>query len=211
LTGLPWYEDEGTRLLHLGVAYSHRNPDGASVRYRQRPEAHLAHRYLDTESESGCRITDARADDVDLFGLESALVLGRFSLQAEYIKSMVDTTLGGDFDFDGYYIYGSYFLTGEHRPYKLGSGEFGRVKPKRNFSLGNDGGWGAWEIALRYSTLDLNDGLIRGGQEDNWTVGLNWYLTPNSRLMLNYVHADVEHDFYDGDLDILQTRVQVDF
>jgi phosphate-selective porin OprO/OprP len=211
LTGLPWYADEGRKLLHLGLAYSHRNPDGAPVRYRQRPESHLANRYLDTNGAAGYRLIDARADDIDLWGLEWALVLGPFSLQSEYMTSMVETTFGGDFDFDGYYVYGSYFLTGENRRYKLDSGKFDRIKPTRNFSFGEDGGWGAWEVAVRYSTLDLNDGIIRGGQEDNWTLGLNWYLTPNSRMMLNYVMADIEHDLYEGDLNIFQTRFQIDF
>ena len=29
--------------------------------------------------------------------------------------------------------------------------------------------------------------------------------------MLNYVRATIDHGFYKGDLDVLQTRFQVDF
>jgi phosphate-selective porin OprO/OprP len=212
LTGLPWYEEDGRKLLHLGVAYSHRNPDGAAIRYSQRPEAHLARRYVDTESAAGFRIADARADDVDLWGLESALVVGPFSLQGEYMLSQVDTTFGGDLDFDGYYVLASYFLTGENRVYRKGKAVFDRIKPKRDFSFsGEKKGWGAWELALRYSSIDLDDEIIRGGQEDNWTVALNWYLNPNTRVMLNYINANIDHDLYAGDVDIFQTRFQVDF
>jgi len=210
--GVPWYQEDGRKLLHLGLAYSHRNPDGANYRVRQRPEAHLANRYVNTDGWAGFRIRDAWADDVDLWGLESALVFGPFSLQGEYMLSDVDTKFADDVDLDGCYVQASYFLTGENRAYKLGSGVFDRVKPKRNFSLSGDNrGWGAWELALRYSSIDLDDGIIRGGQEDKWTLGCNWYLNPNTRVMLNYVMADIDHDLYDGDLNIFETRFQIDF
>ncbi|MEM1202125.1 MAG: porin, partial [Acidobacteriota bacterium] len=57
-------------------------------------------------------------------------------------------------------------------------------------------------------TLDLNDGAISGGEEDNWTVGVNWYPNPATRLMLNYVHADVDGE---GEGDFILVRWQVDF
>ena len=68
--------------------------------------------------------------------------------------------------------------------------------------------WGAFQIAARVSTLDLNDSDIRGGQELNFTLGLNWFLLANLRLSANYVHGRV---FGQGDVDILQARFQVDF
>ncbi len=210
LTGLPWYEDDGRKLLHLGVAYSHRNPDGANYRFRERPESHLANRYVNTDGFVGFRTRDGSVDGVDLWGFESALVYGPFSLQGEYMLADVDTEFAGNPDFDGYYLQASYFLTGENRRYKQSSAAFDRVKLNNNFSPGS-GNWGAWEVALRYSSIDLNDGIIRGGEEDNWTAALNWYLNPNTRVMLNYILADVEHDLYEGDLDILQCRFQVDF
>ena len=218
VTGLPWYEQDGRRLLHLGLAYSHRNPDGESPRgairgWRTRPESHLANRYLDTDSGllNGYRVVNARLDDVDLWGAEAALVYGPLCVQGEYMTALTDTDFAGHMDFDGYYIQAGYFLTGEHRPYKTTDAAFTRVHPKRDFSLGEERGWGAWELALRYSSLDLNDGIIRGGQEDNFALGLNWYLNANTRLMLNYIYADIEGCLYEGDLDILQGRFQVDF
>jgi phosphate-selective porin len=115
-------------------------------------------------------------------------------------------------EFDGFYIYGSYFLTGESRNYSTSSGAFDRVKPKTDFHP-TEGGWGAWEIGLRYSNIDLSDGNVNGGEADNITVGLNWYLNPNVRWMANYVYSDVENreGVSDDDLNIVQTRFQIDF
>ena len=109
-------------------------------------------------------------------------------------------------NFQGFYVYGSYFLTGENRVYKTSSGAFDRMSPKRNFD--GNGGLGAWEIALRYSNLDLNDADFSGGELDDFTVGVNWYLNPNTRFMWNYVFADLDDI---GDTNIFQTRFQIDF
>jgi len=46
-----------------------------------------------------------------------------------------------------------------------------------------------WEVAARYSTLDLPDGGVLGGEEENWTVGVNWYVNRNVRVSANYVDA----------------------
>ncbi len=80
------------------------------------------------------------------------------------------------------------------------------MKPKRNF--GKDSGPGAWQVAARYSSVDLNDESIRGGQLDDITLGINWHLNPNTRVMCNYIRARLRHV---GDVDILQTRLQIDF
>ncbi|MCC6696011.1 MAG: hypothetical protein IT365_10320, partial [Candidatus Hydrogenedentes bacterium] len=213
VTGLPWYEDEGEKLLHLGAAYSVRNPDGARVNYGVRPETRLAlFRYIDPDAlPQSFRLRDARADDVNLLGLEAATVLGPFSLQSEYIRSDYDSTFAGDLTFDGYYVQGSYFLTGEHRPYRNESGIFDRVVPEHNFNLRKRDGWGAWEVTARYSSVDLTDKPIWGGEQTAYTLGLNWYLNPNVRITWNYIHNEVEQERFDGDFDVFQTRFQFEF
>jgi phosphate-selective porin OprO/OprP len=198
VTALPIYEDKGANLLHLGVAYSYRNPDD-SIRYRQRPEAHLTDRFVDTGTFAG--------DQVDLVGLEAAWVNGPLSLQGEYMMASADRLgSGSDVDFDGYYVQASYFLTGEHRKYKTTEGAFSRTKPEKNYSAA--GGSGAWEIKARYSGLDLSDRDITGGELNNITAGLNWYLNPNTKIMWDYVHADKDDV---GQADMLMMRLQFDF
>ncbi len=208
---LPWYKKEGNKLLHLGLAYSHRNPNGASFRYRAQPDSALANYYVDTDKYQGFRLgEDAVVDDLDLVGSELLFIYGPFSIQAEYASSFVDTLLAGNERFSGGYLYASYFLTGETRAYNLNTGTLTRVIVKESFDP-KRGKWGAWELGLRYSWIDLDSKVIRGGEEATWTLGLNWYLNPNTRLMLNYSRADVEHDLYEGTLNILQTRLQIDF
>lgn len=196
ITGIPWYEGKD-RLLHLGLAYSYRDAKDDSVRFRERPETHLAPEFVDTGGIG--------ADSENRYGIETALVYGPLSVQGEYMVAKVDALSGSDPEFSGYYAYVSYFLTGEHRAYKKSAGAFSRVKPKANFGKG---GFGAWELALRYSALDLNDETITGGELEDITFGVNWYLNPNVRVMGNYVRADLDGV---GDANIFQTRFQIDF
>jgi phosphate-selective porin OprO/OprP len=212
VTGLPLYQDKGKKLVHLGFSYAHEDLGNANTfRYRSRPEAHLAaNRPVDTGSEAGTNI--------NRYAIEAAGVWGPWSVQGEWMQSKVSTPAGvPGVGYDGWYAHASYFFTGEHRKYKTKSGAFGRVSPINNFD--GKGSWGAWQLALRYSTLDLNDDnsalSYRGGKIDNITVGLNWYLNPNTRFMFNYINADTESVTVPtvdaGKMDIFMSRFQVDF
>lgn len=200
LTGLPIYEDGGKKLLHLGVSYSHRNYHNDTVRFRERPEAHLAPRLVDTGTFP--------AEYGDFIGTEAAWVDGPFSLQGEYVHAFIEgrSRYYGDPQFWAASVQASYFFTGEHRPYKTSAGAFNRVKPLHNY--GRDGGVGAWELAARYSYLSLNDSRIRGGRLSDVTVGLNWYLNPSVRSMWNYVLANPSKG---GDVSAFMWRFQVAF
>jgi len=72
------------------------------------------------------------------------------------------------------------------------------------------GGSGAWEIAGRFSTLDLNDGAILGGEVDVITIGLNWYLNRNTRVMLNLQDIDLDQGGADK-VQAVQVPFQIDF
>lgn len=191
---------EKTRAIHLGASLAREEPldDGDDIRIRQRPEFHVTgQRIVDTG-------TISNIDNIQKVGLEAAGVFGPFSLQAEYLKASLSRETGfDDVDFDGSYVTASYFLTGESRPYSAKKGKFGRVKPKSKN--------GAWEVALRYSTLDLNDGAVQGGEVDNMTLGLNWYVNPNVRIMANYIDVDAERAGVNDDPSIFAMRAQIDF
>jgi len=200
LTAAPIYADNGKKVLHMGLAYSHKwLDDNATDSFKARPESHLTTDFVDT--------ANIHASNVDLLGSELAMVYGPFSLQGEYMHGFVDSEDSGDLEFNGYYAQGSYFLTGEHRNYSKSSGAFGRGKLKEKFSI-QEGGTGAWEIALRYSDVDLNDKDIHAGEMEDYTVGLNWYLYSNLRIMFDYIYADLENY---GSSNIYQSRFQLEF
>jgi phosphate-selective porin OprO/OprP len=199
--GRPYLSEDGSKYVHLGASASHRTFDD-TLRIRQRPENHFTDRLVNTGTFA--------ADDALVIGAEAAVVSGPFSAQGEYFHMDIDGGSGmSDADFSGYYVQGSWFLTGEHRRYKEGSGVFDKIKPKKNFNGFGKGGAGAWELAARFSNIDLNDGGITGGEEDNVTLGLNWYLNPNLKLMLNYVHGELDGTAYDDDFDSVSARFQV--
>ncbi|MGH8596359.1 MAG: OprO/OprP family phosphate-selective porin, partial [Gammaproteobacteria bacterium] len=205
---LTWAPFFGTdRVLHLGIAAARVQPAQAAssgmktVRFRSKPESNIISDGL-TESatltangrtlgRSSGRLVDSGnipggVNDYILLGAEAAAVYGPASLQGEYIDVTVDRDTGGDLSFSGYYLFGSWFLTGESRNYKADRGIFDIIQPKRPFSL-KDGGWGAWEVAVRFSSIDLTDGRVAGGVENDVTAGINWYPTAYTRLMVNYV------------------------
>lgn len=192
--------NEPGKLLHFGLGLNYRDLQPSNeVRFSQAAESNV----------SGVRIVDTsvldNADSMLKSGLELATVMGPFTAQAEYIRASVDRDNISDADFDGWYVQSSYFLTGESRPYK--NGVFGGIKPNRRLG---DGGIGAWEVAMRYSSLDLNDGDINGGEADSMTLGLNWYPVPMLRFSANYVHVlDIDGGLYDGDEpNVFQVRSQ---
>ncbi|GAA0560476.1 porin [Rhizomicrobium electricum] len=122
------------------------------------------------------------------------------------------TVQPSDNTFSGWYVQGSWVLTGESHVYNAASASFGAPKPAKNFSL-KDGTWGAFELAARFSDLDLNShtgntdnvvsawtgtsktytyyNTVRGGEQKIVTVALNWYLNPAIRMALQYQYIDV--------------------
>jgi phosphate-selective porin OprO/OprP len=203
-TGAPWRKKRKT--LHFGFALSARSPDDErEISFDAEPESNLTDlSYLDTDD-----IDDV--EQVDRYGLEAALVLGSWSIQAEYMLAKIERRedLSG-LEFDGSYIYTSWIMTGESRNYNRRKGSFSGIEP--------DSEGGAWELALRVSELDLNSEEVTGGAAKQVTLGLNWYANSRTRFMLNYVRVDNDEDANaDGDVsgddepEILQFRAQIDF
>lgn len=86
-----------------------------------------------------------------------------------------------------YYGFASYFLTGESKAYHVRNGAANRIKSNRPFQF-NGSGWGAWEIATGYDYIDMNSGVIAGGEADMVRFGLNWYLHSNVKFQENVIH-----------------------
>jgi phosphate-selective porin OprO/OprP len=175
--GTPVYTEKGESLLHAALAFSLRDPEARSDTFSSRGDTSVGPTLASTGAFS--------VDSSRTLALEMAYKKGPFSTQGEYIHFTSKEYRGApDFDptFKAWYLMASYFLTGEERPYK--SGSFQRVKPKTNFD--GNGGVGAWEVAARFGKLDLDSDSLSGGQLRQVTLGVNWYLNPQARVMLNY-------------------------
>jgi len=139
----------------------------------------------------------AGVSGAQVYSAEAAGTIGSLYLQGEYFWYNVDRGFLGlpSVKFQGGYAQAGYILTGETRKYNPGSASYGGVVPTNPFSL-SGGGWGAWEIAGRVSTVDLNDQLgiangVAGGRQTIYTAAVNWYINRNIRFMFDYLHGDV--------------------
>ena len=197
-------------LTHVGVhgSYSYQiadalGPDAAAgaarypVQFQERPELRV----------DGTRLVSTGGIDAShasTAGVEVAAQKRNLFIQAEYEHYGIErrNSALSDPDFSGWYVEGSWILTGERRKYNLSTFAFDAPPVDHPFDL-KQGTWGAWELAMRYSELDLNyhqgqaglatpaDG-VRGGDQQIFTAGVDWYLNPILRFVLQYQHVDID-------------------
>jgi phosphate-selective porin OprO/OprP len=128
--------------------------------------------------------------------------------------------------FGGGYVEGGWVITGEPIRYSVGDAAFARPRVTNPFSLG--GGIGAWELAGRYSVMNLNSNVIDGvaesvtggvfgGFQQVYGAALSWYPNDRLRLMLQFQYVNVNKLDPTGKIQIgqrfetLAGRVQVAF
>jgi phosphate-selective porin OprO/OprP len=211
LTWLPWLQDEGRYLVHVGIAGKYMGLDEEQIRFRSR--GNLRSGAPSSFNPVFANTGNMLGDQEQQLGLELVSVWGPWSFASEWVGAWVNdaftlpgqptgagfqpppgTSLGTYFA-EGAYVEALYFLTGEHRAYNRKTGAFDRVIPHENFFLvktpyGPCGGWGAWQVGARYGWLDLNDSGLNGGRLNSLTLGINWFLNPNLKFQANY---DVTH------------------
>ena len=200
---------EKTKSVHLGASVRYRGfEDDDDVRYRQRAAQNH------TTSQRFVNTGNFDADSDLTYGVEAAGVWGPFSLQGEYMRVSANTDSGSDPDFYGWYVDASVFLTGESRSYKGSKGSFGRVKVANPV---NEGGLGAWQLAVRYDYIDLTDdgaGFTDTGEQSSILANVNWHLNNYTRFMLGYGYSDIDDAAGvqgNGDVQAVTFRAQIDW
>jgi len=115
-------------------------------------------------------------DQADAFTVDAMGVFGSFHAMAEYLDHTAEPEAGSDIDTTGYAVEAGYFLTGESLKWKKGytSG----ISPKSKY--------GAWQVAARFESVEVDPGTSMEDEYDQFTLGVNYYPTKNTRLMLNY-------------------------
>ncbi len=140
------------------------------------------------------------ASKVTEFGFETAATYAGIYGQGGWFRFNVERrTAVPNPDFSGWYAALTYSLTGEQHQYDPTTASFRGLRPAK--PLGREGGYGAWEVAARYSSIDLDfnplnpaaAGGIVGGKQDVWTLGVNWYVNNAIRFSLDYDNIQVNH------------------
>ncbi|MDB5344579.1 MAG: porin [Schlesneria sp.] len=176
------------------------------------------------------------ANSFNMFGLETVYQNGPWGATAEYMATVVDSPVG-PITYQGASGFIAYRLTGENRVYDKKTATLGKLVPFADFiPLGGDGikGWGAWEVAGRYSIIDLRNpdnlsgryydsatnsftasaakGAQGNGVLQDTTLGLTWFLNTHTKVQFNWIHAMLDNKYKGfSTADLFVSRVQVDF
>jgi phosphate-selective porin OprO and OprP len=188
-----------TGYLHIGASGSVRETQqGSGVQLFGTGESPLA---------SGLGPHSALQPGTDryrLLGGEMAVRLGSLLMLSEYIRANV---MSGGPTWHGEYVEAGWCLTGEKRSYSTRYGTVGGIKP---YSPVTAGGFGAWELAARWSATDLRDGGGDWGRVNS--VGLNWY--PIDLLRISAGAQRAHRELFDGtqrDATLAQLQFQLGF
>lgn len=198
----------GSGTLHIGGSAHFREFNDATdvARYRARPFVHTTDvRLVDTGLFSA---TGERS-----FGGELAYVSGPFHFTMEGHRlislrpGLSDPTFWG-----GYAEIGMLITPGDMTVYK--GGIYDRIRPNNPIT---EGGIGAIQLNARYDRLDLNSGVIMGGQQQAAGLSAIWIPTDYVRFILNYGHLWISDGptppgaVADYEVDSLGVRAQFDF
>ena len=181
VSALPYLSEDESNLLHVGVAGRYSNAAGG-IRYKTKTEIFSGPVSVDTDM-----IDDATS--TFHYGLELAWRKGPFILMSEYIQSNVSSSTYNDPSFKGYNVVASYVLSGEMRTYNKRSGLVNRVNVANGV---NSGGWGALEVYCRWSSIDLSENSIDGGEMNTLSLGLNWIPIQAIQLNMNYRYSTLD-------------------
>src|SRR5512139_292815 len=192
ITALPVWSDNGANYLHVAMSTRYYGAVNGQLRYKGKPASNVASDYVDTGKVPGAHAWHT--------GLEALWNRGAYSVLAEYVRADLSTRDDSAPTLDGWYVTGSWVLTGEHRPYDRKAGYSRRILPQ--------GRWGAVELIARYGKVDLDDGSVQGGTMDGWWTGVNWWANNRWKASLGYGNIDLDRFGIEGNTKTLLTRLQ---
>lgn len=197
-------------LIHIGLSTSQDNFETNTT--NKDPRIVGRENGLKTGSlfQNGPTVNDKTFNEQRTIAAELAARFSAFSMQGEYAKATFKDTrvqpsvpvliTQPDQDLDTYYVQASYFLTEHTKPYDFKKGVF--KSPKLN------GEEGAVELKARYDVIENKD--IKDNKASVYTVGVNYYATPNTRFMVEYVKGETDVGT-DKDAAAITARAQFNF
>lgn len=188
-TAAPMQGDEGT--LHIGVDYKHRKFNtentagvGQAVAFTVGTSTELRNREGITDVVSLTSAGNGTIKTRTAYALELAGQYEGLTVQGEYFNQTYKfTSTDSQQKVKSWYVEAGYVLTGEHRTYSQSAGVFKDPKPA--------GDNGAWEVAARYTSVDMtrNGNNTNGGKAKTMTLGANWFLTDQLKLQANWTRT----------------------
>jgi phosphate-selective porin OprO/OprP len=195
---LPIYSQADNTVLHVAANYRYGKPDDNVMRLRSRPESNPAPYFIDTDKIS--------TDGSNHLGGEIYFSQGGWMFGSEFYVHYFNSPEAATRVFHGGELTATYMITGEARPYSTASGIYGFAPVARPVFKG---GPGAWELVLRYSNFDLDNGPVRGGKFWKITPMVNWYLSKEVRLEFAYGYGVLDRFNLKGATQFFQARIQV--
>lgn len=173
------------------------------------------------------------SDSFHFAHVELAGNYGPAHFQTEFLGTSLNQLNGPPIFYYGAYMQGGFFLTGEAAGYNKQTGVMDyNVKPYSDFfgtgKRGSMCGWGAWELAFRWSYLNVAatniepGNLLPGipgpppvpnsGQVNESTVALNWWWNQYTRVQFNWIHSMPDYNLAGyAPFDIFGSRFQIEF
>ncbi|MEN2402860.1 porin [Flavobacterium sp. MC2016-06] len=192
VTGLPKWDNDGKEFVHLGIGMRYVDAKDNVIRLKNKNESNITDNYVDTGNMDASHQFN--------LSMEQLWSLDNFSALIEYVHNWTATTDYGLQQFNGYYVTGSYVLSGEQRPYDKMAAYARRIKPT--------GKYGAWELVARVGRNDLETKEVHGGINNRYDLGLNWWATQYWKAGLIYGISNLEKDGIIGVTNNFQFRLQ---
>jgi phosphate-selective porin OprO/OprP len=249
VTHLLFYDEpsQGRYLMHVGAGYNYSNipgnggtpgpANGKFYQARSIPETFIGDPAGVTGGNPALPLAtpfvintgQIAANSFNYYHLEWAANYGPAHAQAEWMATSVNQFAGPAVFYDGAYVQTGYFLTGESCGYNKNVGVLDyNVRPFREFVAVGRGrnrrmcGWGAWEVAARYSYLDLRNigattqlaaASVNTGVLSEGTLALNWWWNSYTRVQFNYIFTDMASNIGLGNqqMNTAAARYQIEF
>jgi phosphate-selective porin OprO/OprP len=195
---LPYYNKEKKKVLHIGLNFRYGKPVDGQITLKSRPESNPAPQIINTGIFAAKHSTH--------IGGEIYYSTGSLLIGSEVMMHKFNANTAEDHSFLGGDVVATYIFTKAKRPYATTGSIFEFVPVTKSVF---EGGWGEWEAVLRFSSLDLNDGLIQGGSFWRITPMVNWYMTKVMRTEFIYGYGVLDRYNMKGAVQVFQVRLQL--
>ena len=192
-----YFNKDRNELLHAGINLRYGKPEGGEFIIKSRPESNPTPQILNTGTFA--------ADHSSHLGYEIYYNRGSFLIGSEAMVHNFYSDTGQNHRFVGGNFFVTFLFNHGRRPYRQTQSLFGFVNVPKSIT---NGGWGQWEVVLHFSTFDLNDGNIHGGQFWRITPMVNWYMTKITRFDLVYGYGIFDRYGQKGHVQFFESRIQ---